>query len=278
MKKQNITLPCSFCRKDVSVKKWQLYGKHKRDKHFCDKNCYSRWQSQQVGFFKGKTHSEKTKELLSMKNPWKNNLRKHPLLGRKLSDEHKLKLSKSKKKYFKDNPDAIRKIADRLTGKKQSADTIKKRISKTKGVKRTDEQKKKMRLSAKKGELNHSWRGGKCKLSYRLKRSSRYSDWRSAVYERDNYTCQVCGIKGGKLNPHHLKPFSVLIDELTIGIKNKEAEYYKLLECEKLWDINNGQTLCVPCHKKTDSYGRSCKTQSIWKQNLRRSYRTVNAI
>jgi len=27
------------------------------------------------------------------------------------------------------------------------------------------------------------------------------------------------------------------------------------LGCEELWNINNGRTLCHPCHKMTDTYG-----------------------
>lgn len=26
-----------------------------------------------------------------------------------------------------------------------------------------------------------------------------------------------------------------------------------------LWDINNGRTLCVDCHKKTETYGHKTK-------------------
>lgn len=257
MKKQNITLPCSHCNNPVDVKKWQIEGKNKRINHFCNKDCYSKWQSNQVGFFSGKTHSDETKKFLSLNNPWRNGKRKHPLLGTKISDEHRIKLSIARKKYFSENPDAIKKITDRTTGRKQSAETIEKRVSKLRGVERTKEQKMRMRKLYKRGRLSHSWRGGKCKLSYKLKRSSRYDDWRRDVYIRDNYTCQICGQRGGKLNPHHLKPFSVLIDELTIGIKDKEGEYERLLECDKLWEVDNGQTLCVSCHKKTESYGKN---------------------
>jgi DNA-directed RNA polymerase subunit RPC12/RpoP len=60
-------------------------------------------------------------------------------------------------------------------------------------------------------------------------------DWRSAVYLRDNYTCQKCGQRGGRLNAHHVKPF-------------KDFP-------ELAFDVSNGQTLCVPCHKETDTFG-----------------------
>jgi len=35
------------------------------------------------------------------------------------------------------------------------------------------------------------------------------------------------------------------------------------LSCDELWNINNGRTLCIGCHKKTDTYGRP-KTKNPW--------------
>lgn len=60
--------------------------------------------------------------------------------------------------------------------------------------------------------------------------TKKYKDWRNDVFERDNYTCQKCGEKGGELNAHHIKSWA----------------NYK----EKRFDLDNGLTLCVECHKK----------------------------
>ena len=56
-----------------------------------------------------------------------------------------------------------------------------------------------------------------------------YKEWRDVVFERDNYTCQDCGERGGELNAHHIKPYN---------------EYPDLRV-----DVGNGITLCVECHK-----------------------------
>ena len=60
--------------------------------------------------------------------------------------------------------------------------------------------------------------------------------WRKAVFERDNYTCQECGVRGVEIQADNIKPF----------------KYFPELR----WVLSNGRTLCVPCHRKTDTYGR----------------------
>lgn len=72
--------------------------------------------------------------------------------------------------------------------------------------------------------------------NYKARRSVEYRMWRESVYRRDNYTCQHCGQRGGRLNADHVKPFAVF----------KDLRY----------DINNGRTLCIDCHKKTPTWGK----------------------
>jgi len=78
-------------------------------------------------------------------------------------------------------------------------------------------------------ENNPNWKGG-ITFTKRPRQTTIYYNWRKKVFERDNYTCQKCGIKGGKLEAHHKKSW-----------KNyPELRYI----------VNNGQTLCIKCHPK----------------------------
>ena len=68
--------------------------------------------------------------------------------------------------------------------------------------------------------------------------------WRKKVYERDNYTCQLCGKYEGDHNAHHL---------------NSWDKYPK-----ERFSVNNGVTLCINCHKRFHSiygYGNNTKGQ-----------------
>jgi len=69
----------------------------------------------------------------------------------------------------------------------------------------------------------------------RFRRNKQYYQWRKAVFERDNYICQICGVRGGKLNADHIKKFADFLDLRYV--------------------LENGRTLCENCHRKTPTYG-----------------------
>lgn len=62
---------------------------------------------------------------------------------------------------------------------------------------------------------------------------SKMQRWREAVFSRDNYTCQRCFVRGGRLQAHHILPY---------------AKYEALR-----YEIGNGLALCVACHKAVHS-------------------------
>lgn len=84
------------------------------------------------------------------------------------------------------------------------------------------------------GVNHYNWQGGLTSASAKIRNSVEYKKWRIAVFERDNYTCQVCKKVGGVLNADHIKPFSLFPNDRL--------------------DVNNGRTICLECHKLTDSY------------------------
>ena len=107
------------------------------------------------------------------------------------------------------------------------------------GRKHSDETKAKMRASST-GPLASNWKGGVTDENYRIRRSQRYAEWRTAVFVRDDYTCQECGARSKEgsrvtLNADHIKAFAVYP--------------------ELRFDLSNGRTLCEPCHRKTPNWG-----------------------
>lgn len=99
------------------------------------------------------------------------------------------------------------------------------------------------------GEKSNFWKGGITPISKKLRVCQKYKQWRLSVYERDNFTCQLCKKRGVLFQADH---FPVTFSEL---LKTNNIDSLKRgLECNKLWDISNGRTLCIPCHKSTSTY------------------------
>ncbi len=95
----------------------------------------------------------------------------------------------------------------------------------------------------KRKEKNPNWRGGITKISFQIRASDEYKEWREKVFKRDDWTCQKCGNRSSKNNylrieAHHIKPFALFP------------------ECRFL--IDNGLTLCKKCHDKEP------KGKEIW--------------
>lgn len=86
------------------------------------------------------------------------------------------------------------------------------------------------------------WKGGVTDLRYAIRNSRNYRLWRKECFERENYTCEMCNNRGGYLEVHHIKPFSLICDE------NKIQSLEEAKMCNELWDTNNGQVLCKACH------------------------------
>ncbi len=87
---------------------------------------------------------------------------------------------------------------------------------------------------AKQGEKNINWKGGVTSKRQEGYNNWQTKQWRREVFRRDNHTCQDC--RDTKyLNAHHIK----------------EVSQYPELR----FNVENGITLCLKCHKLTDNYG-----------------------
>lgn len=91
------------------------------------------------------------------------------------------------------------------------------------------------KISEKKKGKNWNYKGGISSENKKIRMSLEYKLWREAIFKRDSFTCIWCYKKGGILNADHIKPFS---------------EFPELR-----FAIDNGRTLCIDCHKKTETYG-----------------------
>ena len=72
------------------------------------------------------------------------------------------------------------------------------------------------------------WRFNPEKIARDMVKQAR---WSKLILNRDNFTCQDCGKRGGDLHAHHIIPY--------------------IEDTEKRWELENGKTLCVKCHYKT---------------------------
>ena len=141
-------------------------------------------------------------------------------------------------KARKNISESLKGIKHPMWGKKFSKERREKISNALKGKKFSEKHKRKLSIAQKKRliePINHpNWQGGITPINQKIKNSEKYKLWRVAVFMRDNFTCVLCGITKVYLQADHIKPFSL---------------FPKLR-----FSVENGRTLCVPCHRKTDTY------------------------
>ena len=156
--------------------------------------------------------------------------------GRVVLEETKRKISEANKKSGKIPPSRLgtklteehkRKIGLASRGRKRPLEVIMKGAVKRRGK-------------------NHwNWKGGTSNSEdKKIRKSVEYTLWRRTVFERDNYQCVMGGKEhGSRIEADHIKPFA-LFPELRFA-------------------IDNGRTLCVECHKKTETWGGKSKKNNL---------------
>lgn len=176
----------------------------------------------------GNRHSEETKRKMSEAHKKRlQNKNNHSFYGKKLSETH------------------CKHISESLMGRHPlhicSLETRRKMSQSHQGHPLSLETKKKM-SETRRGEKGNNWQGGKTLLQTIIRHSFKNRQWRSDVFTRDDFTCQRCGRRGGSINAHHINSMAFIIEINDIRTSEEAAN------CEELWNINNGITLCARCH------------------------------
>ena len=192
-----------------------------KDKISVTKQGCIAWNKGRTNLFK---HTEEWKKMASERfkgrKPWnygkkltaeqKKNLKGRTVWnkGKKMSDEYRIKLSKAHK--------GLPSPKKGIKGK----------------YKASIETKLKMSI-AHRGDKSPLWKGGRMKYrkeSISQRRTWEYIFWRKSVYDRDDFTCNRCKQKGGRLVAHHLNNFAEFPELRTV--------------------LDNGATLCELCHRE----------------------------
>jgi len=221
-------LKISNANRKATLLRWEdpIYRQHMSDVH------------------KGHVHSEEQKRKQGLSNIGKHSnpetgrkisqtlkKMKHGV-GKRLSDETKRKIGEAQKKYKKTELHRLH-LSQSHKGKK---------LSQSHRQACSDAQKRMGTIPpSRRGCIPWNYRGA-TPLAEAIRKTFEYRQWRSDVFKRDGFRCQRCGING-KIEAHHIKPF------VQILIENRIMSIAQAIDCAELWDINNGVTVCSPCHK-----------------------------
>lgn len=95
------------------------------------------------------------------------------------------------------------------------------------------------------GENHYNWKGGGTKLE----RQKFRDQMQKTIFERDDYTCQMCLVRGGTLQVDHIQSW---------------ADYADLR-----FEISNCRTLCMACHYKI-TFNKPMPSEKIaWGHNFK---------
>jgi len=104
------------------------------------------------------------------------------------------------------------------------------------------------KVHANAGGKNSAWKGGVTPANTLMRVKFRKT-MQKLIFERDDYTCQLCGIKGVDLQVDHIQSW---------------AEYVELR-----FSMDNCRTLCVDCHYLI-TFGKPKPKNVVWGHNLKK--------
>jgi hypothetical protein len=85
-------------------------------------------------------------------------------------------------------------------------------------------------------------------LKLKIRNTTQYLKWRISILKRDNFQCRICHISlknksNLRFEVHHLKRFKDIVNA------NNITTIKQALECQDLWNVDNGICVCSTCHK-----------------------------
>lgn len=108
---------------------------------------------------------------------------------------------------------------------------------------------------ANRGENNPRYIDGRTQFERSLRNTYDYKQWKERVLQRDKGICQECG-SGDEIEVHHKVSFGILCSDFIVEYNRLNLKEDRKVDLAKwyypLWDIDNGITLCVSCHKEVD--------------------------
>lgn len=132
-----------------------------------------------------------------------------------------------------------------LTGVKKHSETTKQKM-REKALGRKHTKQTRIKISAiQQGILVNEWSGWKGRD--RTEREKFYTTMRKDILKRDNYTCQMCGLRGVDLQVDHILSWAKHI--------------------ELRFSMDNCRTLCMGCHYLT-TFGKKKPQNVSWGHNF----------
>lgn len=101
---------------------------------------------------------------------------------------------------------------------------------------------------ANKGDRNYNWKGG-VTTPNRIQRAKFRSIMQKQVFERDNYTCQLCGAREVALQVDHIQSWKDYVDQR--------------------FNMDNCRTLCESCHYEITFGKPQPKEVKTWGRNFK---------